>query len=91
MKIKQTPTFKRIYKKLHKNQKQPVNQAIKDIVSNPLLGQQKKSDLTSIFVYKFNCINHQYLLAYQWDEKSRTLLLLGTHENFYKKLKNARI
>jgi mRNA-degrading endonuclease YafQ of YafQ-DinJ toxin-antitoxin module len=88
VKIKQKTSFKKVYKKLHKNQLKKVDDAIQAIIKNPLLGQEKRGDLTSIFVYKFDCVNQQYLLAYQWSEEYRVLLLVGVHENFYKKLKH---
>lgn len=88
MKIEQKPSFKKVYKKLHKNQLEKVNEAIRAIVDNPLLGKEKQGDLSGVFVYKFDCINQQYLLAYQWSEQYRLLLLVGVHENFYKKLKH---
>jgi hypothetical protein len=40
------PAFKQRYKKLHSNQKTPVNDAIEVIKANPLAGIQKKGDLT---------------------------------------------
>jgi len=88
VKIKQKTSFKKVYKTLHKNQLKKVDDAIQAIIKNPLLGQEKRGDLTSIFVYKFDCVNQQYLLAYQWSEEYRVLLLVGVHENFYKKLKH---
>lgn len=87
MKIEQKPSFKKVYKKLHKNQREKVNQAIHTITENPSLGQEKSGDLAGVFVHKFDCVNQQYLLAYQWREEYRLLLLVGVHENFYKKLK----
>jgi mRNA interferase RelE/StbE len=88
MKIEQKTSFRRVYKKLHKNQLEKVDDAIQAIIKNPLLGQEKRGDLTSIFVYKFDCVNQQYLLAYQWSEEYRILIFVGVHENFYKKLKH---
>jgi len=88
VKIEQKPSFKRAYKKLHKNQLEKVNEAIRAITKDPSLGQKKRGDLAGVFVYKFDCINQQYLLAYQWSETRRTLLFVGVHENFYKKLKH---
>lgn len=88
MQILQKPSFKRVYKKLHNNQRQSVNDAIKKVVETPNIGEEKKGDLAGIFVYKFDCVNQQYLLAYEWDELSRTLLFLGVHENFYRDLKS---
>lgn len=85
--VKQMPIFKRKYKKLFANEKQAVDDAIRTIMKNPKMGQEKKGDLTGVFVYKFK-INHQeVLLAYEWNESERLLLALGVHENFYRDLK----
>jgi len=83
----QYPMFKRGYKKLNSNQKADVDDAIAVIVANPTIGEAKKGDLAGIHVYKFNCVNQQFLLAYEYDPSTRYLLLIGTHENFYQKLK----
>lgn len=85
--IKQMPAFKRAYKKLHPNQIKPVNEAIEAIVKNPKIGEEKKGDLSGIFVYKFKMHHQLMLLAYEWDPKTRILLALGVHENFYRDLK----
>jgi mRNA-degrading endonuclease RelE of RelBE toxin-antitoxin system len=87
MQIKQKPSFRKIYKKLKANQLAEVNDAIKVIANNPQLGVEKVGDLSGVFVYKFSCVNQQFLLAYEFDETILTLLLIGVHENFYKKLK----
>ena len=87
MRIEQKPTFKRAYKKLHRNQKKQTNQAINDIINNPSLGREKKGDLSGVFVYKYDCVNQQYILAYEWGEEWRLLLAVGPHENFYRSLK----
>ncbi len=83
----QKPLFKRAYKKLHKNQKKATDQAIHEIVENPMIGVQKKGDLAGVFVHKFDCVNQQFLFAYQWNPEKRILLALGVHENFYRDLK----
>ncbi len=89
MDVFQTPTFTRHVKKLHKNQKAELDQTIKLIVENPLIGDLKKVDLSGIRVYKFIMMNQQILLAYEFDEEQLQLILieLGTHENFYRDLK----
>ena len=38
-------------------------------------------------VYKFKSQTQLLLLAYEFDPKTRHLLLLGSHENFYRELK----
>jgi len=87
IKVRQTNAFLRAYKKLHDNQKDIVDSAIMDIVLNPLIGNEKKGDLSGVFVHKFQCIKQQLLLAYEYNPSTRTLLLVGTHENFYRNLK----
>ena len=81
------PLFKRTYKKLKPNQQEVINQAIAAIVEDPLLGEPKRGDLNGVYVYKFDCINQQLLLAYEWNPITRILLALGVHENFYRDLK----
>jgi len=86
--LEQKPAFKRAYKKLMDNQREAVHSAIRAVIVDPKLGEEKKGDLVGVFVYKFDCVNQQYLLAYQWNETKRILLALGPHENFYRDLKH---
>ncbi len=88
--VLQMPLFKRAYKKLKRNQQEVTNQAVAAIVDNPALGEQKRGDLSGVYVYKFDCVNQQFLLAYEWDPQTRVLLALGVHENFYRDLKRGR-
>ncbi len=83
----QTPLFSRIKKKLKKNQIKDLDNAVREIIKNPELGEQKKGDLADVWVYKFRMVDQENLLAYQWDEKTRTLIALGVHENFYRDIK----
>lgn len=85
--VEQSAMFRRSYKKLHPNQKADVDDAVIDIVQNPMLGEAKTGDLANIFVYKFKCNGQLTLLAYKYNPQSRFLLLLGSHENFYRDLK----
>ncbi len=85
--IRQSNAFLRAYKKLHDNQKDEVDRAVACIVRDPALGEAKKGDLAGIYVYKFDCVKQLFLLAYEYDPATRTLLLVGTHENFYRNLK----
>ncbi|MGE3919742.1 MAG: type II toxin-antitoxin system RelE/ParE family toxin [Gammaproteobacteria bacterium] len=81
------PAFRKAYKKLHSNHKSKVDAAIRMIIKNPNIGEEKKADLAGVFVYKFKIHHQEILLAYEWDEKQRLLLCLGVHENFYRDLK----
>ena len=48
VRIEQKPTFKRAYKKLHRNQKKQTNQAINDIIKNEI-----KYNLNSLYITIF--------------------------------------
>lgn len=89
MKVVQTHTFIKQSKKLHNNQKQDLDLAVKVIIADPLVGDMKKGDLNGIQVYKFKMVQQLTLLAYEWrkDELLLILLALGSHENFYRDLK----
>ena len=85
--IRQMPAFKKAYKKLANSHKVAVNEAIQVIANDPKIGEEKKGDLSGVYVYKFKISHQQMLLAYEWDEETRTLLALGVHENFIAILK----
>jgi mRNA-degrading endonuclease RelE of RelBE toxin-antitoxin system len=89
MNVLQTRSFGKAVKKLHKNQKKDLDQAIQDIVTNRDIGDEKAGDLSGVSVYKFKMAKQQALLAYAYNDKSvtLTLLALGSHENFYRDLK----
>lgn len=69
------------------NQRAAVHAAIRDILTNPSLGEEKQGDLAGVRVFKFDCVNQPFLLAYLASETTRTLLAIGPHENFYRDLK----
>ena len=87
IRIIQASGFVRAYKRLHNNQKDAVDAAIAIVVLEPEAGQARKGDLAGVFVYKFDCVNQVYLLAYEYDPQTRVLLLVGALENFYRNLK----
>lgn len=49
--------------------------------------EAKKDDLAGVFVHKFKCSGQLTLLACEYDPGTRRLLLLGSHEIFYRDLK----
>lgn len=85
--VKQMPAFKKAYKKLRSNYKEKINDAIRALIKNPKIGQEKKGDLSGVFVYKFKVHHQEFLIAYEWHATQRILLALGIHENFYRDLK----
>lgn len=87
--IEQTNHFKRSIKKMKKNSKVLLDEAVKEIIANPLSGTLKAGDLAGVRVYKYKVMSSQYLLAYFYNEalNKLTLLEIGLHENFYRDLK----
>lgn len=88
-KVKQTRRFGRVYKKLHNNIAAEVDKAVETIARDPDIGEQKKGDLSQLWVYRFRCSNQLYLLGYTREESIRLIYLeaVGAHENFYRDLK----
>ena len=87
MKIYQSRSFAKKVKKLAKAEKSTLDEEIKEIVSNPEIGIEKKGDLRGIFVHKFKIKSSQYLLSYRFTETELELIMLGSHENYYRDLK----
>lgn len=90
MQILQTPTFRKAVKKLYANQKNDLDKAIQALINDPFLGEQKKGDLAFLRVHKFKMANQLTLLGYRYDDGAilLTLMALGSHENFYRDVKN---
>jgi len=87
MKILQTPTFERKYKKLNRKQLSLINEAIEAIIAEPVIGELKRGDLGSIRVHKVRKSKVEFLVAYWSTESSIQLIDFGSHENFYRDLK----
>ena len=89
MQIQQTNRFQKAVKKLHANQKQDLDTALRGLMQQPELGEMKKGDLAGVRVYKFKMQNRLTLLAYRIIDEVPCLLRLspGSHENFYRDLK----
>lgn len=89
MKVLQSNIFKRRVKKMHKEEKEALDFAVKEIITNPLEGISKTGDLVGIRVHKYKHNTQLYLVAYEYLEDELTLNLIehGTHENFYRDLK----
>ena len=87
--VLQTPTFKKAVKKLKPNQKKDLDLAVKDLIANPKIGEQKKGDLAFLRVHNFKMNKQLTLLGYSFDDGALVLELmaLGSHENFYRDIK----
>ena len=89
VRILQTPTFKRAVKRLRKQQKQELDEAVRAIAQDLAIGEGKVGDLAGVRVHKFKMNRQLSLLAYEFLEADNAvkLLALGSHENFYRNLK----
>jgi hypothetical protein len=81
MKIIQSGIFGRKVKQLPKAQKLQLDEAIRKIMEQPAIGEQKKGDLQNIYVNKFQISNTTYLLAYRLTEQCPELIMFGPHLN----------
>ena len=91
MKVLQSRQFAKAVNKLHANEKSALDKAVQVLVQDPLIGDHKSDDLNGIRVYKFKMVNQLRLLAYSYEDDvlTLTLLALGSHENFYRDLKQS--
>ena len=87
MRIIQSRSFENRVKKFTKTQKLILDDNVKQIISNPSIGFQKKGDLKIVFVHKFKIDTTQYLLAYRIDSETLELIMIGPHANYYRDLK----
>ena len=89
VRVLQTPTFKRAVKRLHKQQKRELDEAVRAVATDPAIGESKVGDLAGVRVHKAKMNRQLILLAYEFLEAddSVKLLALGSHENFYRDLK----
>ncbi len=88
MKVIQSRLFAQKVKKLHKQDKLDLDVQIRKIIKSPMLGDEKKGDLKGVFVHKFKLGSTQYLMAYRFSDKTLELIMLGSHENYYRNLKS---
>ena len=88
--VKQANLFKRVVKKLPSHHKEILDEEIKRLILNPELGERKKGDLDFLRVHKFKLSNQEVLLGYMYEKEEivLTLLKFGSHENFYRDIKN---
>jgi mRNA interferase RelE/StbE len=87
MAIYQSKSFAQKVKKLRKQEKEILDQEVQRIAQDPSIGEEKKGDLTGVFVHKFKIETAQYLLAYRKIDPDLELVMIGPHENYYRDLK----
>lgn len=88
MRVLTTLQFDKCVKRLHSNQKKDLDKAVRAIVKHPNIGEQKKGDLAWARVHKLHMAKQLALLAYEVKGKDTIILhIVGSHENFYRDLK----
>jgi mRNA interferase RelE/StbE len=75
-------------KKSNKKFQLEIDVQIKIIINNPDIGELKKGDLAGVKVHKFKFNKQLYLLSYEVINETLNLYTIGTHENYYRTLKN---
>lgn len=90
--VYQSNRFEKAMKKLSDAETKVVEDEIDRILDNPLIGEQKKGDLSHLRVHKFRLNDLTVLLGYSWQAGKFELYLLqiGSHENFYEAQKKQR-
>lgn len=88
MKVYQSRSFERKVKKFTKREKTKLDEQVRNIMADPLIGSEKKGDLRGVFVHKFKLQKIQYLMAYRLVGEGLELIMIGPHENYYRDLKN---
>jgi len=88
MKIYQSRLFERKVKKMTKAEKEALDREVRNIAENPSIGEEKRGDLKGVFVHKFKLKTDLYLLAYRQSGADVELVMIGSHENYYRDLKS---
>ena len=86
-KILASNLFLRFKKKSSKKLQIEIDKQVKIISNNPKIGELKKGDLKNVRVLRFTFGKQLLLLSYETKDKTLFLYSIGSHENFYKKLK----
>ncbi|HAJ95328.1 MAG TPA: addiction module toxin RelE [Actinobacteria bacterium] len=86
MKIIQSPLLQRQKKKLHKNQIKVLDNVIRKIIDDPYTGKEKRGALKGVRIHKFHISKQLFLLAYEIDDEILNLIMIGSHENYYREL-----
>lgn len=86
--IIQAPRFAKSKRKLPPKAQLVVDDAVREVMDNPLLGEPKVGALRGVRIHKFKVGSMQRLRAYQFNEKRNLIEVLdvGPHENFYRDL-----
>lgn len=86
--VRQVPRFRKSKRRLPEAVQTAIDDQVRSLLDDPLLGEPKVGALKGVRVVKFKVGPHQYLLAYQFLSKPNAIEVLdvGVHENFYRGL-----
>ena len=71
---------------MYKKQIKILDEEIRKIVENPEIGQEKRGFLKGVRVHKFHIQKQPFLLAYELEADVLQLIMIGSHENYYRNL-----
>ena len=71
---------------MYKKQIKILDEEIRKIVKNPEIGQEKRGALKGVRVHKFHIEKQLFLLAYELEADILQLIMIGSHENYYRNL-----
>jgi len=71
---------------LYKKQIKILDEEIRKIAQNTEIGQEKRGALKGIRVHKFHIEKQLFLLAYEYETDVLKLIIVGSHENYYRNL-----
>ncbi|GAX59151.1 hypothetical protein SCALIN_C01_0082 [Candidatus Scalindua japonica] len=87
MKMLFKPPFRKFVKKQSRSFQLAIEDEVEKILNNTDIGETKKGDLSEFKVHKCNFKGQQFLIAYHLEKHCIILYMIGSHENFYLKLK----
>ncbi|MCA9788545.1 MAG: type II toxin-antitoxin system RelE/ParE family toxin [Cyanobacteria bacterium HKST-UBA04] len=85
-----TRTANKAQRKLDKPLRVRIKEALLEIMNNPTQkGEKLSQPLTMVYSHHFQYQGTAFRIAYQYNEEAEcvVILLIGPHENFYKKVK----
>lgn len=86
--VEQSTRFGKAKRRLPPKGQLALDEEVKRLAENPLIGEMKAGALKGVRVLKFTLGPLQLLLAYTFNERRNVIELLdvGPHENFYRDL-----
>ena len=74
--VEQSTRFAKAKRKLHAKEQLVLDDQVKKLIEDPRLGAPKTGALTGVRVVKFKVDRHQWLLAYEFNERRNAIELL---------------